>query len=93
MISLTLKDKEDNVNALTAFSSSPNTAAPSHVSAKPQCSKKASEEQDILFQAQIPHSTFQETFPQHWNEIWPFLQEGSTASHGIWLSNSYLKKN
>ena len=32
--------------------------------------KQASEEQDVLFQAQIPCNIYQETFPQHWNEIW-----------------------
>ena len=56
---------------------------------------QASEEQDISFQAQIPCNTYQETFTQHWNEIWLFLQEELAVSHGQYngtVFNSYLIK-
>ena len=43
--------------------------------------KQMSEEQDMKFNAQIPCSTYQETFPQCWNEIWLFLQEEPAISH------------
>ena len=75
---LSLRTKEDNIEALTTFSSSPNTATPLHVSTKPQHSKNKPKK----IQAQIPCTTYQETFPQHWNEIWLFPQEEPAISHG-----------
>ena len=81
-LSLTLEDEEDNIKDLMTFSSSPTIAAPSHVSDKPQCIKKASEVQDISFQAQDICYTYQETISQCWNKIWPFLHGETVVSHG-----------
>ena len=96
-LSLTVEDKEDNIKALTTFSSSPTTAAPLHVSIIPQDNKNKYQKckafhskpktYTALTKKPSPNAGIRSNCPSMEKQPSPMANANGT------VFNSYLKKN